>query len=267
MSEGWYYAEGDKSVGPVSLDEIQSALIRRRDAAGTLVWKHGFQDWMEAGSVPELARSVSGPPPLPPRAIAQLVLAEPSVPPLSPEYRQTLQAEQKPRNWLSTASSWIVIILSVVASRVFGGAYWMPVLLIALCYWIFTKLKMRDYAAWMFGVLVGQTLWMTVGHVTLYGMEKPDPEIYTFLFDFVVVTILTIWGIRTQSVAVSVAVLIYQIIAITTMVAFFDEYSKVSPTAAGMHVFLRAIGIGLAIYGIVKARQFKRAEAIEPAPI
>jgi GYF domain 2 len=50
MSEGWYYAEGDNTVGPVALDELQSALRRRREASRVLVWTEGFRDWMEAGS-------------------------------------------------------------------------------------------------------------------------------------------------------------------------------------------------------------------------
>jgi hypothetical protein len=140
----------------------------------------------------------------------------------------------------------------------------MPVLLIALSIWIFTKLKLRDYAARMLGVLVGHTLWMSVGHATLFVMDKPSPEFTTFLFDLGVVACLTVWGIKTQSVSVGVAVLIYQVIALVTNVVFFEEYSKTSPTAAVMHIALRVLGIGLAIYAIVRARRFKRGKEIEP---
>jgi hypothetical protein len=150
---------------------------------------------------------------------------------------------------------------------VFGGAYWMPVLLIALSIWIFTKLKLREYAAWMLGVLVGHMLWMTFGHATLFMIGKPDPEFAAFLFDLVAVTCLAIWGIKTQSVAFSVCVLIYQIVALGTNVVFFEEYAKISPTAAITHVVLRATGIGLAIYAIVKARQFNREEETEPVVV
>jgi hypothetical protein len=45
-------------------------------------------------------------------------------------------------------------------------------------------------------------------------------------------------------------------------VVLFDEFAKVSPTATIMHVVLRAIGIGVAIYAIVKARHFKREKEI-----
>ena len=267
MSDLWYYAEGSETIGPVDFDGLAQSLKRKTRPEEVLIWQEGYADWVEAGTIPALKAVFVRPPPVPVRSVTKAAMPEQRVSPLSPEYRQAVQAEQKPRNWMGTISSWVVIVLSVVLSRVFGGAYWMPVLLIALCVWIFTKLKMRDYSVWMFGVLVGHTLWMTVGHATLYGMGKSDPEFYTFLFDFVVVTALTIWGIRTQSVAVSIGVLVYQIIALATNVVYFGEYSKVSPTAAGMHVFLRAIGIGLAIYAIVKARQSKRGEEIEPVAI
>lgn len=54
---------------------------------------------------------------------------------------------------------------------------------IALSIWIFTKLKLREYAAWMLGVLVGHTLWMSVGYGTLFLMGKPNPEFTTVFID------------------------------------------------------------------------------------
>jgi hypothetical protein len=263
MSDSWYYAEGDNTVGPMSLDDLRSALRRQREAALVLVWQEGFPDWMEARLVPELARIVAGPPPLPVRSVAQPVAPERRLSPLSPEYRRNVSDEKKPHDWMGTIVGWAVVAVSIGLSKVFGGAYWIPVLLIALSIWIFTKLKLREYASWMLGVLVGHTLWMSVGHGTLFMIGKPNPEFTTFLFDIVAVTCLTIWGIKTQSVALSVCVLIYQIIALGTNVVFFEEYAKISSTAAIMHVVLRAIGIGLAIYAIVKARQFKREEETE----
>ena len=55
MEQGWYYAEGEGSVGPVSFDALTSALRRSTDPANTLVWRPGFQDWRAAHDVPELA--------------------------------------------------------------------------------------------------------------------------------------------------------------------------------------------------------------------
>lgn len=266
MSDGWYYAEAGNSVGPVALHELHKALRARRDASRILVWRHGFPDWMEAGAVPELATAVSGPPPLPPRASKQ-ASSGPSVSPLSPDYRQDVQAEGKPRNWLHTIVVVGVALFSALMSKALGGIYWIPGLLIALAIWTLTKARLRDYTAWMLGVLIGHTLWMTVGHVTLYATGKEDPEIFSIFFDLFVVAALVTWGVRAQSVAVGVCVLVYQSIILGTTVVFFDDYAKISATGAGMHIALRTIGIGLAIYAIVRTSRHKREEEGEPLAV
>lgn len=219
---------------------------------------------MEAGSLPELARAVGGPPPLPPTAVVKPATIERHVSPLSPEYRQAVQVEDKPRSWMGTIAVIAAALVSVILSKALGGVYWMPVLLITVSIWVLTKAKLRGYAAWMLGVLVGQTLWMAIGHVTLYATDKPDPEMLTFLFDLCVVFGLTVWGARAQSVAVCVCVLLYQIIALGTNVVFLDEFAKVSAAGVGMHMVLRTLGIGLAIYAIVRASQHKEDEETEP---
>jgi hypothetical protein len=61
----WYYAEGDKPVGPLSLTELLSAFARVSDAAKILVWRNGFSTWQRAESVAEIARHVLKPPPIP----------------------------------------------------------------------------------------------------------------------------------------------------------------------------------------------------------
>jgi hypothetical protein len=94
-------------------------------------------------------------------------------------------------------------------------------------------------------------------------LDRPDPDLLSFLFDIAAVTGLTIWGIRTQSVAMSVGVLIYQIIALLGNVVSLGE-STINAGAAGMHVVLRVIGIGLAIWAIIQARRFNRDEEIAP---
>ena len=139
----------------------------------------------------------------------------------------------------------------------------MPVLLIAISFWGFTKLKLRDYTAIMLGVSVGHTLWMIIGHLTILGQNKSDPDLLWFSFDFAIVLVLMLWGIKTQSVAMSVGVLVYQIFVLGTNLVLFDEVSKVSTNGAYMHIALRALGVGAAIYAIVRARQFKRKEPLD----
>ncbi len=65
MTKIWYYAEGDKSVGPISLADLIAILSRVSIAQSVLVWRDGLPNWVEAKDVPELAVHVIKPPPLP----------------------------------------------------------------------------------------------------------------------------------------------------------------------------------------------------------
>jgi hypothetical protein len=65
MSDLWYYAEGDTTNGPLSSEELVEFLKRKPDAGDVLVWQPGFRNWVKAASVPELARLLAIPPPLP----------------------------------------------------------------------------------------------------------------------------------------------------------------------------------------------------------
>ena len=55
MEQGWFYAEGEKSVGPVSFEALTAALLRAPEPGQTSVWRTGFADWQLAKDVPELA--------------------------------------------------------------------------------------------------------------------------------------------------------------------------------------------------------------------
>jgi GYF domain 2 len=66
MTNGWHYAEGGKSVGPLDLKEMQVILAKISDPRNLQVWKVGFKEWERAGNVPELAELIHEPPPLPP---------------------------------------------------------------------------------------------------------------------------------------------------------------------------------------------------------
>lgn len=63
MSNGWHYAEGGKTVGPVDLRGLETVLSRAPDPRSVLVWKPGFKDWKLAEDVEELAALISTPPP------------------------------------------------------------------------------------------------------------------------------------------------------------------------------------------------------------
>src|SRR5262245_5872259 len=69
MADNWYYAAGDKSVGPLSLADLTTILSRVPNAKDVLVWRPGFEQWERAATVAEFAASVikpPKPPPLPP---------------------------------------------------------------------------------------------------------------------------------------------------------------------------------------------------------
>src|SRR6516165_1820869 len=65
MANGWHYAQGEKTFGPVDLKELQVVFSRISDPRNLLVWKAGLEGWERAGNVPELAQFIDKPPPLP----------------------------------------------------------------------------------------------------------------------------------------------------------------------------------------------------------
>jgi hypothetical protein len=65
MTRNWYYAEGEKSVGPLSLADLIAILSRVSKAESVLIWRDGLSNWVEAKNLPELAPHVIKPPLLP----------------------------------------------------------------------------------------------------------------------------------------------------------------------------------------------------------
>ncbi|WP_397570852.1 TIGR00266 family protein [Schlesneria sp. T3-172] len=63
-SEVWYYADGQQSVGPMSLAELKAALPKL-DGKETLVFGPGLVQWTEAKHVDEIMEEVSPPTPPP----------------------------------------------------------------------------------------------------------------------------------------------------------------------------------------------------------
>jgi hypothetical protein len=73
MSDAWYYAEGDKAVGPVSLADLEKRLFLVSNAKEVLVWRDGFANWQRADSVSDLALLPAPKPPPIPRAALRTV--------------------------------------------------------------------------------------------------------------------------------------------------------------------------------------------------
>ncbi len=55
MEQGWFYAEGERSVGPLSFDALTAALRRMPEPGKALVWRTGFDEWRPARDIAELA--------------------------------------------------------------------------------------------------------------------------------------------------------------------------------------------------------------------
>lgn len=79
MSDSWFCAEGEKPVGPISLEELTRLLSKTKDWRKKLVWNANFTEWREAGSIPEInivepppVPKIVEPPPLPKPAVKQM---------------------------------------------------------------------------------------------------------------------------------------------------------------------------------------------------
>jgi hypothetical protein len=65
MAQEWYYAQGDRKVGPISEAELKELAATGKLSAGDLVWKDGLPDWRPAGRLKGLPFRPGGPPPIP----------------------------------------------------------------------------------------------------------------------------------------------------------------------------------------------------------
>jgi hypothetical protein len=64
MKDGWFYAEEEKPVGPVTNDALVTVLRKKSDPSKVRVWRVGFSGWVEAKDIPEIADELFHPPPL-----------------------------------------------------------------------------------------------------------------------------------------------------------------------------------------------------------
>lgn len=99
----WYYADGDKEQGPVTLAQLKGLLTSGKIQPDDLVWKDGLDDWMPAEEVPELKAVEAPAAPLPtpaaarPKAPAEAApkIEAPAKPPAPPDEVEEPPAESK----------------------------------------------------------------------------------------------------------------------------------------------------------------------------
>lgn len=63
MAQEWFYAENERSVGPLSLEALTGALRRMAEPGKTLVWHPRLEEWRPARDVSELAGRIGEEPP------------------------------------------------------------------------------------------------------------------------------------------------------------------------------------------------------------
>ena len=116
MSDIWYYADGDKSVGPLSFADLTAVLSRVSNPKDVLVWRIGFEQWKIAQAVPELKASAVRPPPLP--ASRPLPRDAIRVSDQKVELERPASNSER-RNYTGSTVSVVLIVITVVGARYF----------------------------------------------------------------------------------------------------------------------------------------------------
>jgi hypothetical protein len=65
MQDGWFYADGDKPVGPLALDAMVATLRTMSRPESVSLWHESLADWRAAKDVPQIAAHISRPPSIP----------------------------------------------------------------------------------------------------------------------------------------------------------------------------------------------------------
>jgi fumarate reductase subunit D len=117
MSDAWYYAEGDKAVGPVSLADLEKRLFLVSNAKEVLVWRDGLANWVKAKNLPELTQHVIKPPPLPIRR----GVAGTSEHRKAPEQSQYVQ-ELEPTRQRAISVLWLLYSRGFIGAAIIGIA-------------------------------------------------------------------------------------------------------------------------------------------------
>jgi hypothetical protein len=193
MTDLWYYAEGEKACGPLSIDELIPLLVRVSDPRRIMIWRHGFDDWKPVEQVREVAQQIFRPPPLRP--------GPPPIPPISaPLVREpVIDAEDaahfkdvKPE--LTGIGGWLALIgfgqiIAVVRFLVSVGEYYSKI-----DGQLFEKFPTT---MWGEALMNGAVLWLFVYTTSLFfRRSRYFPRF--FIYQFVAATCMPIvellWG-------------------------------------------------------------------------
>src|SRR5262245_4633966 len=98
----WFYAQGDKRLGPVELAALAEMIVTGQLPTTALVWRQGLAAWTAAERIPEIAEHLppplpaepeAAPAPPPPKPAARPVVAD------SPRIAELRERLQEDANW------------------------------------------------------------------------------------------------------------------------------------------------------------------------
>ena len=79
MRDGWYYAEEEKPVGPLSFGALVTLLRKISNAGEVNIWHTGLREWHAAKDVPQIADVLYlRPPPIPQQILTSPVKTQPA---------------------------------------------------------------------------------------------------------------------------------------------------------------------------------------------
>ena len=117
----YFYAENDKKVGPLSLEELSAADLNK----DTLVWFQGLEDWTPMSEIEELKSVLEiKPPPIPivpppvPEVMLNLETPKDIPPPLSNQNNPESTSFSKPLKFF------LIIIVVFIASAIGTSFHW-----------------------------------------------------------------------------------------------------------------------------------------------
>jgi hypothetical protein len=108
MEPAWYFMNGATRTGPLSTEELVTALLATPEPRLTKVWREGLSDWERAGGLPELKGK------LPPRATST------SSPPDDRELPATGQPTQVGSQARAVASLYRRLVLLIGVQLIIG---------------------------------------------------------------------------------------------------------------------------------------------------
>jgi hypothetical protein len=116
MDDGWFYAEGGKSIGPVTSAALLAALRNMVDPGKVKVWHAGFPDWRDAKDVPQLSDQLLRPPPLGAAKLERTPTRSSEVEP-----GQQDAAMKLPKNTRRRVVSLVALVAVVVLGSIFSS--------------------------------------------------------------------------------------------------------------------------------------------------